>query len=642
MKLSPQSQRFLTGLLLGLILVTTVGAFIPLLAQPTTDWVAHNTQAQVLALNAAPSGDRDTFGPTVLAQANPLPGDIDDYWAGDCIDELARRGAVLINDLQPPSPDDIPSADLARFYPDEPATWGVVTTMLNRSFPTGAAYGGASAIETALKLPSPVNVLYTYPAAYYDPGRAITRGEAVTAIAAKAQLPYVARAQELLVASLEDGDRVLPYAREGTAAVLAANALVSVEHPQLANSFAPITRGEVAALICAASPDEQLQATINPAYVAVPAELSAQAEPDEEVRGVWLTNIDSEVLFSHDELAAGIQRLKAMNINTLYPVVWNMGYTQYPSAVAERYLGRERRLWPGENPDFEAAQGDRDMLQELLELAHAEDMAVIPWFEFGFMAPGDYELHTEHPEWFTERRDGTQDIPMGNEVFTWMNPFHPETRSLLLQLISEVLDNYEVEGIQVDDHLGLPVDMGYDPYTVALYQQENGGSVPPADENDAVWMRWRADKISEFMREVRSVIDRRQPGALLSVSPNPYPFSYAKYLQDWPTWDADGILDEIIVQIYRNDVDRFVWELNKPATATARKRTPTSIGLLSGLKNRPTDVDLLTEQLQAVRDRGFAGVSYFFYQSLWAPGQETMAEREQQFQTSFSQTVARP
>jgi len=151
-----------------------------------------------------------------------------------------------------------------------------------------------------------------------------------------------------------------------------------------------------------------------------------------------------------------------------------------------------------------------------------------------------------------------------------------------------------------------------------------------------------ADKISEFMREVRGLIDRRQPGALLSVSPNPYPFSYAQYLQDWPTWEAEGLLDEVIVQIYRDDLGRFVWELNKPATAAASKRTPTSIGLLSGLKGRPTDVDLLTAQLEAVRDRGYAGVSYFFYQSLWFPGKETMAERDQQFRDSFSQTVDRP
>ena len=45
-----------------------------------------------------------------------------------------------------------------------------------------------------------------------------------------------------------------PYAREGVAAVLAAGGLVNAEHPQRADSFVPISRGEVAALVCQASP----------------------------------------------------------------------------------------------------------------------------------------------------------------------------------------------------------------------------------------------------------------------------------------------------------------------------------------------------------------------------------------------------
>lgn len=647
--MKPQSAlpRFVTGLLLGLILATTLAALFPLLAYSATgtgshDRVMHEVAEQQLAIEIKESRDRSRLQALSPAIEFPLPDDVEGHWAMDCINGLASQGAVVLNndfDARPPFNGELTSA---RFYPDEPASWEIVTTMLNRSFASTEAYGGASALETELGLSTPVNMLYTYPAEFYRPGRNITRAEAVTALAAKAELPYVARANELLNASLQDGDRVPPYAREGVAAALAAGVLVNADSPQRADSFVPITRGEVAALICQTSPDARLQATIEPDWVASSETLTAQAEPNAEVRGVWLTNIDSEVLFSRENLVAGIQRLKAMNINTLYPVVWNMGYTQYPSAVAERYLGRSRRLWPGENPAFETAQGDRDMLQELIELAHAEGMAVIPWFEFGFMAPADYRIRSEHPEWFTQRLDGTQEIPMGAETFTWMNPFHPQTRGLLLGLMAEVMENYDVEGVQVDDHLGLPVDMGYDPYTVALYRQEHGGDVPPDDENDEAWMRWRADKITEFMGEVRSLIDRRQPGALLSVSPNPYPFSYARYLQDWPTWDAEGMLDEIIVQIYRNDLERFVWELNKPATANARKRTPTSIGLLSGLKNRPTDVDLLTEQLQAVRDRDYAGVSYFFYQSLWDPGKETIEERNQQFQTSFSQTVERP
>ncbi|NER82490.1 MAG: family 10 glycosylhydrolase [Leptolyngbya sp. SIO1D8] len=433
-----------------------------------------------------------------------------------------------------------------------------------------------------------------------------------------------------------------PLSREGVAAALAARILVNYPDPQKLDGNRAISRGEVAAMVCRAHADSALRSAIAPEWIAQPQELPEQPQSSSELRGVWLTNIDSEVLFSRENLAEAVQRLKAMNINTLYPVVWNFGYPQFPSPTAERILGKNQRLWPGDNPSFEETQRDRDMLQEIIELAHAEGMAVIPWFEFGFMAPAEYILLERHPDWFTQRQDGSRELQFGVETFTWMNPFHPRTQQMLLLLMNEVLEKYDVDGIQVDDHLGLPVEMGYDPFTVDLYAQEHDGETPPEDYTDPEWMRWRANRITDFMSQVRLLLELRKPGAILSVSPNPYPFSYAKYLQDWPTWDELGLVDELIIQIYRNDVDRFVWELNKPAAVAARSNTPTSIGLLSGLRGRPTDIELLTNQLAAVRDRAYAGVSYFFYQTLWTPGKETVEERATQFRTSFSQPARRP
>lgn len=626
-------QRFFTGLALGLILALVCGWFSPLLAQSPRQAVS-STVAQF------PAEGSESEYPRTMPLTPPIPPGIADHWTSECLQALALRRALPIGRS---AGDDVSMPFItARFNPDAQTSWAFLTELLNRSFPNDEAYGGATAAETALQLSSPINVLFNYPVHYYSPDRAITRAEAVNALAAKAKLPFVARAHEVLALSLEDGRRVPDFSKEGVAAALQAGVLVNYPEAQQLQGDRLITQGEAAALVCQASGEPALQATIKAEWVAQTQELPPQPEPNTEVRGVWLTNIDSDVLFSQSELAEGIQRLKAMHINTLYPVVWNMGYTQYPSEVGERLLGRKQRLWPGENPAFEQAQGDRDMLQELIELAHAEDMAVIPWFEFGFMAPANYAIRAQHPDWFTQRQDGTAEIQMGAEVFTWMNPFHPQTRRLLLLLMAEVLENYDVQGIQVDDHLGLPVDMGYDPFTVALYQQEHGGESPPTDEHDPDWMRWRANKISEFMGDVRTIIDQRKPTALLSVSPNPYPFSYAQYLQDWPAWEAAGILDEIIIQVYRDNLDQFVWELNKPATVRAQRRTPTAIGLLSGLRGRPTDVELLTQQLEAVRDRSYAGVSYFFYQSLWTPGQETAEERGNQFRASFSKSVERP
>jgi len=59
-----------------------------------------------------------------------------------------------------------------------------------------------------------------------------------------------------------------------------------------------------------------------------------------ELRGVWLTNIDSDVLFYPEQTANAINRLAQLGINTLYPTVWNSGYTLYPSKVADLTIGK--------------------------------------------------------------------------------------------------------------------------------------------------------------------------------------------------------------------------------------------------------------------------------------------------------------
>ncbi|WP_008314406.1 glycoside hydrolase family 10 protein [Leptolyngbya sp. PCC 6406] len=618
-------QRLATGILLGLIWAILLGAMVPLMAQTLPQ--APNAVLSQVVTPSNPPGNRGSEPPRP-----PRAVDIQNHWAADCLQALSDRQLLPLDRDQ-------------RFHPEAAATWADLATLLTQGLPAaGVPYQGANAAERALGLASPVNPLHTYPDRYYDANRTITRAEALTALAARAGLPYVARPGDLLRTGLTDGARVPLYGREGVAAALSAGRLVNQAAPQTLSPNQVATRAEVAALVCKASPESALQATIPPAWVTPLPELPPQIQPLQEVRGVWMTNIDSTVLFSQANLAAGVARLKALNFNTLYPVVWNGGYTLHPSAIAERMLGRAKRLYPNESPALEAAQGDRDMLRELIDLAHAEGMAVVPWFEFGFMAPAEasYPLRREHPDWFTQRRDGTQDDVQGAETFVWMNPFHPQVQRLLLLLVDEVLQNYDVEGIQFDDHLGLPVAMGYDPYTVNLYRQDHGGTAPSDDESDAEWVRWRAEKITTFVEGLHRLVKNRQPQAIVSISPNPYPFSYGRYLQDWPTWEQRGFVEELVVQVYRNELDRFAWELNKPSIEQARRHISTSIGLLSGLRGRPTDGALLTEQLAATRDRAYAGVSYFFYETLWVAGAETAEERLHQFQSGFALPVPRP
>jgi uncharacterized lipoprotein YddW (UPF0748 family) len=368
------------------------------------------------------------------------------------------------------------------------------------------------------------------------------------------------------------------------------------------------------------------------------SEVEAQNVPrsrqTSELRGVWLTNIDSDVLFERDRLSKALEKLKQLNFNTVYPTVWNWGYTLYPSKVAQRVFGRSLDPTPG-------LQG-RDILKEIVDGGHQQGLTVIPWFEFGFMAPADSDLAKRHPEWLTSRRNGTKIVKEGSHERVWLSPFRPDVQKFIQDLIVEIVRNYDINGIQFDDHFGLPAELGYDPYTVALYRKEHRGQAPPTNFQDPEWLRWRADKITNYMKRVFQAIKNVKKDCLVSVAPNPQRFSYDFFLADWQKWERMGLVEELVLQIYRDDLKVFNSELERPEVKAAKRHIPVSVGILSGLKGRFVPSQQIETQVKNARDRNFAGVSFFFYETLWNMSKEKPQQRQTSFQNMFPTPINYP
>lgn len=486
-----------------------------------------------------------------------------------------------------------------------------------------------------------------------QPERYANRAEALAILTSGSATEYEANATRALTNTFRDNLLIPENTREGVAAALAAGYIVDKEgaKPNQKHQLRPrrsITLADGAAFLCRANLDSRTVATVEEERVVAFTPPEAIAPPTSELRGVWMTNIDSDVLFSRSNLETALNQLTTLNFNTVYPTVWNWGYTLYPSQVAERTTGYRQGLYPdlgqsGRQTALEAAQQNRDMLSEIIELAHSRDLKVIPWFEFGFMAPADSALASRHPDWLTQKIDGTLTTPEGSHERVWLNPFHPEVQAFILALVDEISSNYDIDGFQVDDHMGLPFAYGYDPYTVDLYKQEHDGESPPIDAKDAEWTRWRADRITDFMGEVFDTLKANRSQAVMSVSPNPHVFAYEYYLQDWDTWLKRGYIEELIIQLYRNDLGRFVWEMGQEAAEFARSHIPTSVGVLSGLRGRSVPMSQITEQIEAVRDRNYAGVSFFFYETLWNLSEEgTVEERQAALQDIFPNQARYP
>lgn len=334
-----------------------------------------------------------------------------------------------------------------------------------------------------------------------------------------------------------------------------------------------------------------------------------------ELRGVWLTNFGGAALFFPQGVNRVMCQLRQLNFNTVYPVVWNRGNTFYPSAVAKREVGNTQGSLQA------ILMLGRDVLAQIVKQGHREGLRVIPWFEYGFMTPCNSQLAQRHPDWLTLRKNGNKllkddlhqqddrnakakrQYPRNKAVIkqVWLNPLHPAVQQFILDLLVKVVTKYDIAGIQLDDHFGLPVEFGYDRFTVKLYQQEHQGRKPPNSYLDSEWMRWRANKISDFMQRVFQAVKSVKPDCLVSLSPNPQYFAYSAYLQDWLSWVQRGVVDELICQVYRNDLKTFQAELAQPALQIARRRIPVSIGILTGSWRQAIAIAQIQQQVQTVR-----------------------------------------
>ena len=111
-----------------------------------------------------------------------------------------------------------------------------------------------------------------------------------------------------------------------------------------------------------------------------------------KIRGVWLTTAASDVLDSKDNIIEAMKLLADTGFNTVFPVVWNNGYTLYPSDVLKDNFDVEI------SPKFVG----RDVLAEVIDAATPLRLEVIPWFEYGFAASfkeNGGHIIAKKPEW---------------------------------------------------------------------------------------------------------------------------------------------------------------------------------------------------------------------------------------------------
>jgi len=327
------------------------------------------------------------------------------------------------------------------------------------------------------------------------------------------------------------------------------------------------------------------------------------------VKGVWITNVASDALKSKNNIKETIRICKKNSINNIYVVVWNNGETMYPSKVVEEYIGiKQSKIY-----------GNRDPIKEIIDEAHKAGIKVNAWFEFGFTYNyGDSNClwQRKYPGWVG------RDI-MGNHLqknkFFWWNGLNPEVQAFMNKLVLEVVNGYDIDGIQGDDRLpAMPSEGGYDEATKKLYGIEHNGALPPANSKDSAWVQWRADKLSSYIKKLYHSVKQAKPECIVSWSPSMYPWGKQEYLQDWPAWLNGGYADYIFPQLYRYNIKAYktiIDELNGQVTKAQKSKIVP--GMLTALGDGYlVKKELLKQMIDYNRLNGYKGECYFYFESL--------------------------
>ena len=320
--------------------------------------------------------------------------------------------------------------------------------------------------------------------------------------------------------------------------------------------------------------------------------------------GVWLTNSPSPLYYDQRNIKQAVDELEQAGFSVLYPNVWSRGTTFHTSEFAPL------------EPALKTAGITVDPICTLSKEAHKRGMKVVPWFEYGLMEPASAEVVQDNPDWVLSRANGDPVMKMHGKEMVWLNPAHPQVRERFIGLVVEVMKRCRMDGLQLDDHFAWPVELGYDPYTSALYKDEFGID-PPRDYTNRYWMTWRRRKLTGLLRDLRIRLEQESLPVRVSLSPGPFRFAYNNWLQDWELWAVGQLIDDLVVQNYAYSLRGYAKDLDQPALRKAREwGIPIQIGVLAGFGKRTTSMDVLKEKVRLANDRGY-GVIYFYWEGLW-------------------------
>ena len=268
----------------------------------------------------------------------------------------------------------------------------------------------------------------------------------------------------------------------------------------------------------------------------------------ENVKAMWLTQYDLLPVYTdmdgqRDEtdfclrIDKILSNVVELGINTVFVQVRPFADSFYPSDVypISSYVSGEY----GKKISY-------DPFEIILDAAHERGLSVHAWINplraMTVSEMGKIDDSYKIREWYDDpSKRGKYIVEVGGRLY--LNPAYEEVRELVAKGASEIVRNYDVDGVHLDDYFYPTTDESFDRSAYQRYIS-TGGRLSLAD--------FRRENINSLIRELYSAVKTENQSVLFGISPaGNMQNNYNELYADVAVWcRSEGYIDYLCPQLY--------------------------------------------------------------------------------------------
>ena len=254
-----------------------------------------------------------------------------------------------------------------------------------------------------------------------------------------------------------------------------------------------------------------------------------------------------------------LQRIKSLSYNRIIVQVRPFGDALYSSDYfpwAACISGKQ-----GKNPGY-------DPLKIMTEMSHKEGIAIEAWINPYRISSGDsiQSLSKANPAkiWFSSQNTKRNVLSYNGSLY--YNPSSESVRNLIIKGVEEIVQNYDVDGIHMDDYFypaftEKNVGTAFDAPEYKEQQIETDMSSTDSpfsssnkSSNEISLADWRRDNVNRLVSGIYKAIKEKDPQVTFGISPAGNLDNLRndlEYYVDIDTWvSQNGYVDYLMPQIY--------------------------------------------------------------------------------------------